>query len=543
MDRGSDSLMGLLSPGKRIYRVEEREITREEFEAQKLVHTLVFGEKGLADTLGPTWDMIHDPRFEKIENVFIRKRRTKFGGDATVGVNRQLPDGGFQTGIDDLHQYAEILGEGRYFRSVLRSMAYHKAAKELFPERTFVVPREETLPGIYIFNLMNAEDQRKVEELAATYTEFYPSNLSKQSDSALWDLIKQECPNYFNKAGVVNQVGKDLFNMLRCDLVGLIDDYAEVAKIQEWVLLDHENTLVEQKHIDNDAPRVWAEVEILERALTMRADLRSTAAKIMKAIGMDGLIRSTGLDLTEFERDQVLKIIYSSNYPDDQPALIQQLSTYLFGLSVSGKTTEERHREQTATAIAESKAYVAKLKSGEIQPITRSSEPGEEEILSDEEKLAQEILHNPIKQFVFMRYASVEARRDAIGRRITEINRKLDDISHTLSQKLGTHRPDCSACSEVPGSVEELEKHKQDLKSEAEELSTKFQNLGKVLDLLAPVFATADYELTEEGAADLLGQAEAFDSTVMKVLQHPDDMTGVVQAVEEASPAPQATTA
>src|SRR5208337_2462289 len=118
MDR-IKNILGMLDEGKRIYRIQEGEVQREEFLYCQIIDQLVFGEKGYVATLGPTWSMIHDPRFIKIENTFIVSRRALFGGDARLGKQYISSDGTFSSTIGDLEQYAEILGEGRHFHNVL----------------------------------------------------------------------------------------------------------------------------------------------------------------------------------------------------------------------------------------------------------------------------------------------------------------------------------------------------------------------------------------------------------------------------------------
>lgn len=508
MEQQNDSIFGLLDSGKRIYRKEQQAVSREEFEAQKLFSQLVFGEQGLADTLGPTWQMVNDPRFTAIERAFIRERKAVFGGNATTGLNLELSDGSFYRSVEDLNQYSEILGEGRYFHSVLRSMSYVKAISVLWPHRNWSVPRNEYLPGTYIFNQLSVEEQADVLRLSMTYSEYFPSNLAKQTDSALWGLIKQECPNYFNRAGVVNRVGEDLFAILRLDLVGLIDDYAEVARLQEWVLLDHENTLVEQKHIDTESPRVWAEVELLERALTIRASLRATAAQVIRALGLHHFMDQQDLVLTEQERDDLLQVVYASSYPDNQPELISALLAFLQAIKATGKSTEERTAEQCRAASTQARLYVSKLKSGEVKPITRYTEPGEEERLSDEERLAQDIFHNPLKQMVFIRFTNAEARLTQTEAEVRDVQLRIatpdswgEDTSYTLHQKLSA-------------------------------LKEKLTALEEVCNLLAPVFERADFVLTEDAAADLLARAEEFDSTLLPTAPDPSQ----VSAAEASQP-------
>jgi len=543
MELTNDSVFGLLDPGKRVYNVDtQKQVDREEFQAQKLFHLYLFGPKGLADTLGPTWQMIHDPRFIAIENAFVRVRKGVFGGDATLGIQRQQPDGSFSSAIEDLNQYSEILGEGRYFHSVLRSMAYHKAIISLYPGRPFSVPRKETLPGIFVFNQLSPEGQKEVAELAATYTEFYPKNLAKQSESAIWGLIRQECPNYFSRKNVPNQVAKDLFSILRLDLVGLIDDYAEIAKVQEWVLLDEESTLVEPEHIDSEAPHIWVEVELLERALTIRASLRVTAAQIIRTYGLHRFMEEREIKLTDLERDQLLQVVYESDYPDD-PTLGSKILFYLSAIKNTGKTLEEREAEQCHAASGEAKAYVAKLKSGEEQPITRYTDPAEafdeDEGLTEEDKAsiktAIEIQRNPLKMFVFMRYTAAEKRRDAAVADVKRISAMQDRVAYYEAhpEEIPVFDPDfyLPTAEEIVAEVAKIPA-----------LQQKIAKLTKVVEILAPVFERPDYPLTEESAAELLGQCEEFDSTTLHVVPHPDDVAEAGQP-QGTSPVSEASTA
>lgn len=511
MSQEQDGFMGLLADGggKRVYRAQVDEVQRDEFEAQKLIHMLVFGEKGLADTLGPTWEMIHDPRFVQIENAFIVVRKGRLGGDATSGQSKQLADGSFTSGAEDLNQYSEILGEGRYLHSVLRSMSYHAAIAKLWPERRFAIPKKEYLPGLFVFNRLRVEEQAQVLELAQGYTEFFPGNLAKQSDESLWRLIKQECPNYYNpRTNKFNREAHQLFAIVKLDLVGLIDDYAEVAKLQEWVLLDNEQTLVEQQHIDIDAPRVWAEVEMLERALTLRASLRATAAQVMASLGLDRFIATMEITLTDFERDDLLKIVYSSNYPDDQPELITQITAFLTAIKATGKCVIVREQEQCGEAIVKSREYVAKLKSGEIEPINRETDPGEEIVKSEEWKIADEIQNNPIKQMLFLRLTSVEGHFDRLKRDFISVG---DPLSEDRREELLEHwlraveDPNYTIVTNYP--VEAEDSQRLQVIAEAARVTKGIQ------DLLLPVFERADYQIDEEGAHDLLMKAEELAPT------------------------------
>ena len=135
---------------------------------------------------------------------------------------------------------------------------------------------------------------------------------------------------------------RTLFNLVKLDLVGLITDYAEIANVQEVVLLEDPDTLYEPAIHGEDIYRCSAEVEMLERALTYRAGIRVTAARILDHFGMSSHLP----DLTDLERDQLLRIIYSSNWPDDKPIMISNILSFLGSITASGKTVDERSAQQ-----------------------------------------------------------------------------------------------------------------------------------------------------------------------------------------------------
>src|ERR1700676_4302066 len=113
-------VFGMLQDNVRIYQIaEDREVMRDEFQYCQVMYKILFGDKGFIDTLGPTWRMIHDPRFVAIENMMVQDRKAIFGGDARIGRQYFNDDGVMNSTVSDLEKYAEILGEGRNFHNVL----------------------------------------------------------------------------------------------------------------------------------------------------------------------------------------------------------------------------------------------------------------------------------------------------------------------------------------------------------------------------------------------------------------------------------------
>ena len=87
-------VLGMMQDRVRIYQIaEDREVVRDEFEYCQVMYQVVFGDKGFSETLGPTWRMIHDPRFIEIENMMVQERKAIFGGDARVGKQYFNDDG------------------------------------------------------------------------------------------------------------------------------------------------------------------------------------------------------------------------------------------------------------------------------------------------------------------------------------------------------------------------------------------------------------------------------------------------------------------
>ncbi|WP_433970383.1 hypothetical protein [Tunturiibacter gelidiferens] len=85
--------------------------------------------------------------------------------------------------------------------------------------------------------------------------------------------------------------------------------------MQETVLLEDTAELYDPAIQGEYTDRVSMEVENLERALTYRAELWVTAYQILNQLG----IASQAEELTDFERDTLLKIVYTSNFIDDKP--------------------------------------------------------------------------------------------------------------------------------------------------------------------------------------------------------------------------------
>jgi len=368
MDRKLRGLFGLVDDAKFEYRIQadDQEVTQEEYEYCQIITGYLFDEHiGVVKTLGPTWEMVHDPRFREIECCFVCDRKALFGGDARYGKQFVTTSGVFSSSTGDLEQYAEILENGRHFAEVVRKEGYD------------------------------------------------PKMFFTQPDVTIWQFIKQECPNYFSKeAGLPNKLAKSIFACIKCDLLGLIVDYAEVANIQEWIHIDtgvvvEDITTVE---VTEHNPIVWQEVDLLEKALTFRTLLRVTAARILEKMEITKWAEEENWTLTEFERDAVLQMVYQGNYPDNKIAIFTSVVGYI--ASANKRPYEEREAEQLRNSVERSQEVVTALKNGTRQPITRYTEPEAEVTMDPHAVLVNEILSNPLKKDLFMLYQAAEEDKD-----------------------------------------------------------------------------------------------------------------------------------
>jgi hypothetical protein len=361
------TLLGLLDDGKRVYRFEDGEVDREEFQYSQIMFNYLFDdENGVIATLGPTWNMIHDPRFNKIENCFIRRRKNIFSEGETV-LGQQIVTGafaGFSTDVSQLDQYSTILGEGRHFRKIL------------------------------------LEGGIKDEDGDTCH----PKTFYQESDAIIWGFIKRECPNYFTREGAPNREATNLYNLIKEDLLGLIDDYAEVPFVDEFINSES-GDVFEPSTWDGETPVIYVEIDLLEKALTVRGSLRVTAARILDRLGFSEHI-SGGERLTSAETDELLRIVYTSKWPDDRLALVTQIMFFI--QTKNAIPFEQREREQLALASERSHEFIAKIKSGDVKQINRETDAPKEVSMDPEAAVIKSIQDNPYKRDLFMMLTDAE---------------------------------------------------------------------------------------------------------------------------------------
>lgn len=366
------TLLGLTDDNKRIYRFEDGEVDRDEFEYTRVMFNYLFDEeKGLVATLGPTWNLIHDPRFNTIENCFIRERKNIFSAGNTL-IGQQIITGafsGFAMNVQELEQYATILGEGRHFLKVVNA------------------------------GLLKDEDGDVL----------HPSTLYQDSDKVIWGLIRQECPNYFTMTGSPNYEATKLYNLIKADLIGLVSDYAELPFVDEFVNSES-GDVFEPTEWDGETPIIYVEVDMLEKALTLRGALRVTAARILDRLGFSDHI-SGGERLTSFETDDLLRMVYTSKWPDER----LELTSKVIGFVMAKNATPfaEREAAQLRLASDASKEFVAKIKSGEITQLNRKTDAPTDTTMDPQAAIIKSIQDNPYKRDLFMMLTDAEQTGNA----------------------------------------------------------------------------------------------------------------------------------
>ena len=413
MDRFIQALLGIADDAKRIYRFVEGDVQKEEYQYCQLLDTLVFGEKGYVETLGQTWAMIHDPRFSKIESEFIVNRCAIFGGDARTGKQYMSADGMFVSTIADLEEYSEVLGEGRYFWLVLTH------PEERCPVRLWY---ERIYPDMLASKGAKAPEASKDLRCAcgpvsrAGIAGIPPHELKDAPDGSLWALIGQECPNYFDRTGKPNGMATRLLGLFKADLVGLIADYSPTPMVDAFIEIETGDVVHENEYTRNpleQAPRVFLEVDILERALTYRATMRATAAKVLRSIGFQSNLKKLSRGdprLTDYERDTLLRMVYQSDWPEDKTRLVTKLLSYIS--SVTMHPFEKRQKAQLALDSTIALDNCRKLREGEVQPINQYTEPKVDVQLDQHAAVMEAILRNPLKQELFILWVDAERLGD-----------------------------------------------------------------------------------------------------------------------------------
>ena len=419
MDRSIQKLLGIADDAKRIYRFIEGDVQKEEFAYCQMLDQLVFGDLGYVETLGQTWELVHDPRFQKIENLFLTERKAVFGGNASIGRQYMTADGIFVSiTTADLEEYAEILGEGRYFHTIIAHPSETCPVRlwnfRLYPDMLIAQKLEVPKPSPDLKCTCSERQEGLVinsdSQLVAWIKD--PRQLKSASDDFLWALIKRECPNYFSQGGLPNPLARRLFDLFRADLLGLIADYTPTPLVDAFIELETGD--ITTGITEDDKGKVFLEADILEKALTYRATMRATAAKILmndpflhKWLQESG-IYSEGFRITDSECDLLLHYIYQSDWPDGKVEIANRISNLL---SIINKMPyEDRLKDQLVLASTNALDMCQDLLDGKLEPINSYTEPKVEVQLDPHAAMMEALLKDPLKQELFLIWASAEDR-------------------------------------------------------------------------------------------------------------------------------------
>jgi len=355
-----------LTDDKRQYIIDSDRVSQEEFEAAAVLSDVLWGQEGLAEMLGSTWRMVHDPRFLAVERCGIREQPNVFqDGTSKIGVQvLRCGDVFGDTGsLDDMTIYAEILGEGRHFLKIVTKRGWDPAAL--------------------------TEDQ-------------------------IWSLISSECSNYQHRNGTWNRAAHRLAELFRAGLIGLVRDYADVAYCTDWVRMDTQEvvhpgqrvvvTENDGVEVEDDVPVIAVEVDNLFRALTMRAQVRMVAYKMLKqfpGIKADDL---ESLQLTDGESDEICQKLFSVKW-DKVYTIIPRLADLVN--KAKAIPYEQRQADESSALRAASQEFNDKLKSGEIEAI---STPVEKAAEDDTTGFMFKLSRNPYYAALFRNLQILEAR-------------------------------------------------------------------------------------------------------------------------------------
>jgi hypothetical protein len=190
----------------------------------------------------------------------------------------------------------------------------------------------------------------------------------------------------------------------------LIEDYSEVPLLQDWIKLSSGDQAEEYDFLHvAEEPVVWAEVDYLERALTLRASLRVSAVKVLQRSGLMALLQEK-YEFTDQEIDEVLKLVYQTPYEKlyEVPA---KVVNYANQVRQTTADTTKRMLSQCKANSKASKEIVAKLQAGDIKPINTTDEEVERD-LSPEEKQVLAIQGNPYRLELFLMFVEAEQMGD-----------------------------------------------------------------------------------------------------------------------------------
>jgi len=97
-----------------------------------------------------------------------------------------------------------------------------------------------------------------------------------------------------------------------------------------------------------------------------RAELRVTAARLLQHLGLADRVSTT--ELTDHERDELLKMVCRCSWPDEQTELVIGVLSFLAAVILPGQPRDEREKDQLAAATLAALAHMAAMKAGRFFP-------------------------------------------------------------------------------------------------------------------------------------------------------------------------------
>ena len=327
-----DKILGIGGGGLQQVVVDPERVTKEEYETAQTMTNIIWGTEGLVACLGPAWSLVHDPRFLRIERGWVKDEEGMFGGKKAGGITvlTALDLRSKISLVEDPVLYSEMLAEGRHFRDVCLKQGLD------------------------------------------------PKTLHKDP-VLITSCIASECPNYFRRNGSMNPEGEKLEKLLQQDIVGLVDDYAELAYSRDWIRMDTEEVCRKDEIFWDEAsgmmvPVIAVEVDSIHKAIVMRAMVRTTALRMMQQFPGIKKEDFESITLTDNESDLLCQLIFKADY-DKMYTIMPEVMMLI--QRAQRIPYEDRLDTELNTMAVDAKVFHTKLKSGEIEPILTPIEESE----------------------------------------------------------------------------------------------------------------------------------------------------------------------
>ena len=348
------NLTGIGGAGCREVTIDPSRVQRDEFEAAAEWVNVLWSPEGLVANLGPTWYMVHDPRFLAIERMWAREDNGMLGGTVRRGVSviQALDLHSTIKVVEDPQLYSEMLAEGRHFLSVCSAS------------------------GIDVDSTRNPQ----VAE----------------------SLVRLECPNYVRRDGSLNNEAHDLIHMMVLGLLPLVRDYARQAYSLDWVRMDtgevvHQGEVIWDPEQEMQIPIIAVEVDTIHKALIMRAQVRTTAMRLMRDFPGMSDKDFESVRLTDSESDLLCRLLFSVGYDKIYTILPQVMS--LINAAVD-YPYEDRESRELQCCVKKTSDFAERMASGEIEAILTPIEDNPE-ARPDPSMVLGQISRNPYLHEVF----------------------------------------------------------------------------------------------------------------------------------------------